>query len=254
MIEKYDKILYIDTDIIIKKDLAKIFDLPLDDKLYGIESGTINSPSFGNQFFNFDNIDRSIKGINSGTLLFNNKLCIRDLFSRIIGHINAFTDSNYKIPYCMDQPFINYHAISSGMYDNTLLNDYVSLYEDNEIVTNYETSIICHFSFPIGNFAHKFERMKKFMNEILKEEILNELRVDNFDCKKYKWNNGFIEFINNEFVIKTSWGNGTYKILENDKVMVSWNNFDHVLKFNEEYKEFISVRINDFDVVFGIMV
>lgn len=251
MITIYDKILYIDTDIIIKKDLAKIFDLQIDDKLYGIESGTINSPSFGNQFFDFDKIDRSIKGINSGTLLFNNKLCIRDLFCRIIGHINVFTDSKMKIPYCMDQPFINYHAISSEMYNNTLLNDYVSLYEDNEIVTNYETSIICHFSFPIGNFGHKFERMRKFMNEILKEEIRTD--VDNFNGKKYKWNTGFIEF-DNGMVIKTSWGNGNYRILNNDKVMVSWNNFDHVLKFNEDYKEFISVRMNDFEVVFGMMV
>jgi lipopolysaccharide biosynthesis glycosyltransferase len=82
-IDKYEKILYLDTDIIIKKDLAKIFDLQIDDVLYGIESGTINSPSFGNQFFDFKKFDRSIKGINSGTLLFNNIQTIRNLFSKI---------------------------------------------------------------------------------------------------------------------------------------------------------------------------
>jgi hypothetical protein len=111
--------------------------------------------------------DFSIMGINSGTLLFKNCLVIRDLFSRIRGHIAAFTDSSQPAPYALDQPFINYHAIKDGLYDNKALNPYVSLYENADTVTNYATSVICHFSFPIGNFAHKYYRMKQFFIGIL---------------------------------------------------------------------------------------
>ena len=177
-ITAYKKILYLDTDIIIKAEIAPIFNLPLNDVLYGLECGTISSPSFGNQFFDFSKIDGSITGINSGTLLFKNSLIIRDLFSRIRGHIDAFTDSKTNPPYCMDQPFINYHAIKDGLYNNILLKPYISLYEGNDTVDNYETSIICHFSYPIGNFAHKYERMINFFNKILNVVTSSDLILE----------------------------------------------------------------------------
>jgi len=254
-INSYDKILYLDTDIIIKKDLKKIFDINIDDKLYGIESGTINSPSFGNQFFDFGKIDKSLKGINSGTLLFKNCSIIKELFIKIRNHIDEFTKSCQQIPYCMDQPFINYHAISLGLYNNSILNEYVSLYEDNEVVTNYETSIVCHFSFPIGNFEHKNERMKKFMFEILKETKWDEINDEIFIDKKYTWNSGFIEICGGG-IVKTTWGNGSYKVIGKNKILVSWNKFDHILKFDDLVDEFMSIRIvpMDFEVVFGVRV
>jgi len=151
----------------------------------------------------------------------------------------------------MDQPFINYHSISLGLYNNSVLNQYVSLYEDNEIVTNYETSIICHFSFPIGNFGHKNERMKKFMCEILKETKWNE-NIGLIFNGKYTWNSGFIEILEGA-IVKTSWGNGIWKIVGERKILLSWNGFDHILKFNNTGDEYISVRVApiDFEVVFG---
>jgi hypothetical protein len=153
----------------------------------------------------------------------------------------------------MDQPFINYHAISLGLYNNTLLNQFVSLYEDNEIVTNYETSIICHFSFPIGNFGHKNERMKKFMCEIMKEtKGAGNENIGLISNGKYTWNSGFIEILEGG-IIKTTWGNGVWKMLKGRKILVSWNGFEHILKLNDICDEYISVRIVpvDFEIVFG---
>ena len=161
--QKYEKILYLDTDIVIKKDLAPLFAEPLTEVLYGLESGTIASPSFGNQFFDFTKIDPATTGINSGTLLFRNCAAIRDLFTRIRVHIASYTGPN---PYTLDQPFINYHAIRDKMYNNTLLKKHVSLYE-GETVDNYETSCICHFSFPIGNADHKYTRMENMYSNLL---------------------------------------------------------------------------------------
>jgi hypothetical protein len=251
----YDKILYLDTDIIIKKNLSPIFDLEINDKLYGINSGFINSPSFGNQFFDFNKFDPYTKGINSGTLLFKNSDIIKDLFMKIRNHTEEYTKSGQQIPYCMDQPFINYHAISNGLVNIALLNEYISLYEDSEIVLNYETSIICHFSFPIGNFGHKNERMRKFMFEILKETKWDEINDEIFINKKYSWNSGSFEICGGG-IVKTTWGNGSYRVLGKNKILVSWNKHDHILKFNDLVDEFMSIRIvpMDFEVVFGVRV
>ena len=161
--QKYENILYLDTDIVIKKDLAPLFAEPLAEVLYGLESGTIASPSFGNQFFDFTKIDPATTGINSGTLLFRNCTAIRDLFTRIRVHIASYTGPK---PYTLDQPFINYHAIRDKMYNNTLLKTHVSLYE-GDTVDNYETSCICHFSFPIGNADHKYTRMENMYSSLL---------------------------------------------------------------------------------------
>ena len=209
-IDLYDKILYLDTDIIIKKDIAPVFNVDLGDILYGIESGTISSPSFGSQFFDFSQVNGSTPGINSGTLLFKNCQAMRDLFSRIQNHINQHTERNLPIPYCMDQPFINYIVNKDNVYDNTYMNQHVSLYEDEDTVQNYETSSICHFSYPIGNFAHKYERMQNFVIKILHDELPNQ-KIPEIIGRSYSWGYGYIKFTLDG--IDTTWGPGKYDIL-----------------------------------------
>jgi len=251
----YEKLLYLDTDIIIKGDLSKIFTLDIEDLLYGIESGKVDSYNFGGQFFNFEQIDRSLAGINSGTLLFLNSENMKNLFGRIRNHINQFTDEGKPVPYCMDQPFINYHAIKDSLYNNKVLNPLVSLFEGNDTVDNYSTSVICHFSFPIGNFGHKFYRMKKFLDITLNRQINSYAPIDLIG-RKYSWNGGFIKFVTNESgscSINTSWGKGEITILDSNIVRVEWNSFVHIISFNETLTSYISTRLwpNDFDITTG---
>ena len=251
-IDNYEKILYIDTDIIIKKDLFLLFNLPIEDLLYGIEQGAANSLNFGKQFFDLNKINPNTTGINSGTLLFKNSKTIQNLFSRIIGHINAFTDGKGIVPYTMDQPFINYHAISSKLYNNQLLNPFVSLYEDTDEVNNYETSAICHFSYPIGNFNHKYDRMKNFLAKILESDSNKNYNLENINNKKYSWNSGFIFF--KDGILLTTWTPGTFKALDDNKYLVSWAGFNHILKMYKDNNEYMSVRIGDFDIVMGVLI
>lgn len=255
-ISEYEKLLYLDTDIIIKGDLASIFTLPIEDLLHGIKSGHIWSQSFGSQFFDFGKIDQNLAGINSGTLLFLNSENMKNLFGRIRNHVETFTNEGNQPPYCMDQPFINYHAIKDSLYNNTLLNPLVSLFEGNETVDNYATSVICHFSYPIGNFGHKMYRMWNFLIKILSIPY-NTLRPD-IVGKKYSWNSGsgFIKFIIDEtwnLVIETTWGKGTIQVLNSTWFIVEWKNHKHVLKFNDDLTNYISIRIhpNDFDFTSG---
>lgn len=257
-LEGYEKLLYIDTDILIKEDPGRIFNLELHDLLYGIESGTIESKNFGGEFFNFNSINRNLTGINSGTLLFKNSQTIRDLFSRIRNHIENFTKSNLTPPYCLDQPFINYHAIKDSLYDNKLLNPYVSLYEGNDTVDNYTTSCICHFSFPIGNFGHKFHRMQEFLDKTLNRTISSSTSLDIIG-KQFTWGKGNIKFyidINGFGKLDTLWGKGGYKNLNQDMIFASWNNCNHILKLNSDATEYISIRTSprDFDYCTGNLV
>lgn len=252
-IQGYEKLLYIDTDILIKGDLKPVLELPIKNLLYGIESGKIDSLNFGAQFFNFGEVDKSLTGLNSGTLLFLNSPEMKSLFQRIRDHVDSFTLSGEKPPYCMDQPFINFHAIKDSLYDNQLLNSYVSLFEGNDTVENYTTSSICHFSFPIGNFGHKFYRMKEFLSKTLLRDIVPNAYLDIID-KKYSWNYGYIRFsIDNKGVnvLTTSWGNGFYTVLDTHTVCAYWNSFYHVLKFNNTFTEYITIRTNPKDFEFS---
>jgi len=254
-IHAYEKILYLDTDIIIRRDLSKIFEYPLENKLYGIASGTLESPQFGGQFFDWSTcgIDHTRAGVNSGTLLFPNCPEIRGLFGRINIHIHNHLTAGKKIPTVMDQPFINYHAFMSNMCNNDLLKGDVSLYEDQVTVENADTASICHFSFPIGNFEHKYERMSYFFQNLLISPDPTALLAGDLVGKQYGWNYGYIRFA--EGTVETTWGNGTYIVLGPRMVYVVWNNHYHVLTFNPEFTEYISIRTIpiDFECVRGIL-
>lgn len=247
-ISEYEKLLYLDTDILIKAPLNSIFDLPIDDLLYGIESGTIESLNFGGQFFNFGEMDKSLTGLNSGTLLFLNSSEMKFLFQRIREHVNSFTQSGQKPPYCMDQPFINFHAIKDKLYNNQLLNPFVSLFEGNDTVDNYTTSSICHFSFPIGNFGHKFERMNNFFKKTL--HVITSKNMLDIVGKKYSWNNGFIKFIlhsSSFYKLETFWGDGIINVTGPYSVYIEWNKYGHILHFNKTFTEYTSIRISPMD-------
>ena len=235
----YDKILYLDTDILIKGDLSRLFNIPLDDKLYALESGFTDSINFGVQFFD---PPCKITGLNSGTLLFRNTPTMKALFQRIREHVEAYTKSGSTPPYALDQPFINYHAIKDNLYNNQALKPFVALFEDG-IPENEASAIICHFSFPIGNFPHKFYRMKNYFNELLLKESDTKNPMDLIG-RSYSWNTGFIKFQSTN--LQTTWGQGIYKQLDSERVLVSWNGFSHVLRFREDKTSWFCVRLHDF--------
>jgi len=241
---QYNKILYLDTDIIIKKDLTPLFVEELDDVVYALESGTIDCQSFGSEFFDFNTIDGKTTAINSGTLLFKNCAPVRDLFTRIRQHVECHAGA---IPACMDQPFINYHAIKDGLYNNKFLVPHVSLYENHENVDNYATAAICHFSFPIGNWAHKFARMSRFFKGLL--AAVEEESTNWIEGKTLIWDGRGNIIFEEKGVLRTPWGVGDYEVLGPTRVRATWNNHAHVITFTGE--KYVSLRIRplDFDLI-----
>jgi len=171
-IHNYDKILYLDTDILLHKDVNTIFNFDLrEDKLYAMSEGQLGSYYWGAQFFNFpqrqqlsswcdSKIDEYSPGFCSGVLLFRNTLSMRDLFTKINDHIFQHIIVEKKpIPDYWDQPFIVFQAINENKCDNTLLNKYVV---NNKYFVQENECIIYHFPCGPGWYELKIEKMSQF--------------------------------------------------------------------------------------------
>ena len=186
-IKKYNKILYLDTDVLIKDDINKVFDVCKEDILYVLEEGEIDSRHdywgkslFGDEINNYG--DKT--AFNSGILLFNHCEKIKDLFQKIKEDI-------VNRPYhfvCCDQPYIVYNAFKYNLYDNKILK---SLVVNND--TNiHSDKVIHHFPGGPGVYQHKIDIMNVFCNSIKDFTITN-----NIDKAKKYINDYLLPLINN---------------------------------------------------------
>ena len=164
-VKNYNKILYLDTDILVKDDINKVFDVCKEDILYVLQEGRINSNSnywgytlFCNEVNNYE--DKS--AFTSGILLFNNCEKIIDLFNKIKEDI-------IKRPYifdCYDQPYIVYNAFKYNLYNNKILNS-LAVNNDHNI---HSDKVIHHFPGGVGVYRHKIDAMNTFLNKIKKRD------------------------------------------------------------------------------------
>ena len=170
LINDYDKILYLDCDILVTNSVNKLFDIHLENKLYVLKEGNTSLEFWGSEFFKNN---PKIPAFTSGILLFNNNTKIKELFFEILVHINNHLINNLPIPICIDQPFICYHAIKNNLYDNKSLfnlvvnNPNLSNIVIGEKMVKFANHSICHFPGWIGDFVGKDTRMKHFFNNTM---------------------------------------------------------------------------------------
>ncbi len=194
-VKNYNKIIYLDTDVLINGHINKVFDVCKEDILYVLEEGEINSNSdfwgktlFGNEVNNYN----EQTAFTSGILLFNNCDKIKDLFIKI-------NDDIINRPYnfdCYDQPYIVYNAFKYNLYNNKILKQFVV----NNSHNIHSNKIIHHFPGGVGKYSHKIYYMTMFLNNIknyyklFTEKILSERftlvskeRLENLynQCKKF---------------------------------------------------------------------
>ena len=160
-IANYKKILYLDTDIIVKDDINKVFEVCQEDIMYVLEEGEIYSTTdywgytlFGDEVNNYE--DKT--AFTSGILLFNNCEKIRDLFDKIKEDI-------VNRPYvfdCYDQPYIVYNAFKYNLYNNSILKPFV-VNNDPNIQSD---KVIHHFPGGPGVYHHKIHVMTIFLNNL----------------------------------------------------------------------------------------
>ena len=168
-IQNYEKILYLDTDILINSDVNVLFRLELDDdKLYALEEGTIEHEFWGGQFFDFNIFDKNTPAFTSGVLFFRNSHSIKSLFDDITMHIENYVAQRKPLPTCLDQPFIVYHAISQNKSNVKLLQEYM---ENNPSSASVH-KIIYHFPGGPGSYQSKLHKMINFWEKNLKHRFI----------------------------------------------------------------------------------
>jgi hypothetical protein len=256
---KYEKIMYLDTDITAQGDLMNIFNEPLEEKVYGMKEGTIEHEIHGGWWFDFSTIDKNTVAMNGGILLFRPTEVIQQIFSDINAHVKRLKETGERMPKCADQPFVNYHFIKSGRYNNTMLEKHGLIYcIDPPPPPSAPTDVVlCHFVWPIGNAGHKLGRMRPHVSHVLTHyhNIFGkkEFHVKSMEESKYIWGlDGWIRFENNGLLI-TKWCNGTYEWLDANTIYARWAGITHFLRFDSGYNNFLSVRIGDIDIVRGRM-
>jgi len=176
-IEPYDKILYLDTDIIIKDNIHKVFDICKDDYLYVLEEGTIDSHGdcwgktlFGDEVALYD--DKI--AFTSGILLFKNSDSMKDLFQ----NINKDMSDRPFLFSCHDQPYIVYNAFKYNLYKKQLSS--VAVNNDMDI---YSDKVIHHFPGGPGVYQHKIDAMKIFLTNMGLFDTRNEML--RYYCSKF---------------------------------------------------------------------
>jgi hypothetical protein len=159
-ITKYEKILYLDTDVLVIRPLKPVFDLATEDRLYALEEGSLDSEVpydyWGKDLFAPGEVAamKDKTGFSAGVLLFKNTETIRDLFQRIKAHIASTPGVGF-----FEQAHMVYNAIKSGLKDNQAMKPYVAINETSAKTTK----TILHFAGSPGDHQSKYAKMFGFM-------------------------------------------------------------------------------------------
>jgi predicted O-methyltransferase YrrM len=167
-VDNYNRILYLDTDILIKGDINKVFKIVEKDILYVLEEGTITDECWGNFLFKetMNNYpDKS--AFTSGILLFNKCDKIKELFENINKHMSI----DYIPSSCIDQPYIVYNAFKYDLFDNKKMMEFVV---NNDFNINSD-KVIHHFPGGPGNYSSKIVKMMGFFNRLKDYTIMTNI-------------------------------------------------------------------------------
>ena len=211
-IHNYTRILYLDTDILIKGSVYNVFNIVNDDILYVLEEGSIENDNdhhgkslFGNEISNYT--DKS--AFTSGILLFNNCEKIKKLFNKISDDI-IYRPRKFD---CYDQPYIVYNAFKYNLFNNKLLKEFAVNNDDN-INSN---KIIHHFPGGPGNYNHKIPIMINFLTGIKKCTVLKN-NTSFFQLSEKIISNGFTliskERLRNLYKACNNFKNTNYSFVE----------------------------------------
>jgi predicted O-methyltransferase YrrM len=172
-LDKYSKILYLDTDILIQEDIQKVFDIldikdnQTDGKIYAVAEGSVNNDTdwWGKSLFTQEELEMYVStskniAFCSGTLLFHNNMKTKLLFRKI----NTLILNRPNVCNFHDQPYIVYAAFKENAYDNTLLSPLVG-----------ESGVINHFNGGPGAFAHKLANMGDHLNNLKKTRLIDPI-------------------------------------------------------------------------------
>lgn len=254
-IDEYNKILYLDTDIIISNNISNILDIELDDKLYVLEEGNTSGMFWGSSLFK-NEINPRRSAFTSAILLFKNISQIKQLFSDIVSHIEQHISNKIKISF-FDQPFIVYHAVINKIYDNKKLKNICVNRNCFGKILPYNNETICHFPGQPGYYEKKMGSMRNFLKNIIfifnRDEKI-DMDICKFQDKKYIWKDMNIVFIKDNKIMVNTEINGSYEVI--DKLLIRCFILDclYLIKFDDTFNSFFSLeKKNSLGICYGIL-
>ncbi len=246
-INLYDKILYLDCYTLITNSINNIFDLQLENKLYVLKEGNSKYENYGSNLFNNNT---NLEAFSPDILLFNNDKNIKQLFNDILFDINSQSNNQSKIFKYLNQSYIVYHSIQKKLYNNTILT--------NLIISNpnkFQGQIVSRFIEDSEKLDNRMIKMKEFINNIMyninflfyKKLYKIGLIINPLINKRYSWENSSITFLDNGKM--SAFGSGEYTFIDKFKVKCGFGSREHILIFNLNYSDFISIRKDDFQII-----
>lgn len=160
-IEKYDKIIFSDLDILWVSNPNTIFNIINEDKFFmSNENALMSDEYWGGRILDDSEknniIQNRINGVNAGIFAFNRNMVHH------LHQVDVFlSENNNLVNICLEQPFLNVYLFRNEIY-NTKLNDYVT--HNGYHLDKYD-GVAIHFAGGPGNFQIKHDKMINFYNK-----------------------------------------------------------------------------------------
>jgi len=152
----FNKILYLDTDILINKSLDDIFNITIDNKIHAVmEGGQIPYHCLYHTSEEFEK-HKTNDCFSSGILLFDSSL--KQYFENVKKLFSNCITNGIQIGCCIDQPFFNLIAHRMNCINNKILSKYSRC---NPL--DITEQIISHFAGNVGEHESKLTKMNSFI-------------------------------------------------------------------------------------------
>jgi hypothetical protein len=178
-IDDYDKILYLDIDIIIIRPIITLFNLEFDDDEFCVlKESDFKTSTRDADFFDYSKFDADAPAFTSAIILFKNSLKNKQVWGWVQVHIADYKTKYGKLPEYCDQSFIIYQFIINGRYNNHILNKYAVNATYEEDMLNVTDPIITPELIIIHCPCHKsikLEVMKRYWNLIKPVNIYDDV-------------------------------------------------------------------------------
>ena len=168
-IDKYNKILYLDSDIICIKEFASLFEIEIQPdilyvkKEYDTFENLETNLYFGLNLYTVEDLTRIKTPFNASHFLFMNNPENKQTFSEIVLYMKTYEGDSYY-----EQSFLNHFYQLSGKFDTTVLDMYFQFY--NQMFLNMDISLVHLFNSNISGDLKLFH-MKSRFHQILGVKI-----------------------------------------------------------------------------------
>jgi lipopolysaccharide biosynthesis glycosyltransferase len=169
---QYQKVMYLDCDVIVQRDVMDIFE-KLDihkNILYAPEEGTLTGKFWYLDAYTESNILRltkkGTKSFNSGTFIF----IPTKTFLKHFDNVKLLGEHYKGKSHFYDQSFFNYYFNTNNISSSLYITDVVRIFPDPLVY--YPDKYIIHFA-GIGQYLEKSKIMKQYLNKLLKLKSMN---------------------------------------------------------------------------------